>query len=157
MSEQFEKARKAAYRLLAHRARTEREIAGKLMQKGFDADTVRLVINNLQEYRMLDDRAYAESFVAGRRPGPRAAMSWELRKRGVAESIIESVLEGADNEAEFRIALAQAMSRIKKYGEDDYSLASLASYLRRRGFNQDAVDRVCGYLHDKRQPRDLDS
>lgn len=150
-SEKFEKARKAAYKFLTYRARTEYEITEKLLKKGFDGDTVSQVVKSLREYRMLDDQAYAERYVAGRSPLSRAAISGELRKRGVHESIIDGVLEGFDSEAEFRIALAQARSRIKRRGAE-YPLISMAAFLRRRGFNQEAVDRVCDYLENMRQP-----
>lgn len=151
-SEQFEKARRAAYKFLTCRARTEYEITERLLKKGFDGDTVGQVVKSLQEYRMLDDQAYAERYVTGRRrPAPRAVLFGELRKRGIQESIIDRVLEDVDSEAEFRVALAQAKSRIKRRGAEN-SLTGMAAFLRRRGFNQDAVDRVCHYLENMRQP-----
>ncbi|MFZ5633288.1 MAG: regulatory protein RecX [Bacillota bacterium] len=155
-SEQFEKARKAAYKLLNYRARTEYELTEKLLRKGFDGETVRQVINNLREYRLLDDQAYAESFVSRRPFRPQAVMAGELRNLGVNEYIINKVLVDVDSGAEFRIALAQAMSR-KKRRSVDYPLESIAAFLRRRGFSQEVVDRVCDYLQNMGNPRDLDS
>ncbi|MCL6611932.1 MAG: RecX family transcriptional regulator [Peptococcaceae bacterium] len=150
-SEQFEKARKAAYRILTYRARTEYEISEKLLRKGFDRETINQVIASLRDYRLLDDQAYAERFVAEKRSLPRAVVSGKLRSLGVKESVIQKVLEGVDPEAEFRIALSLALNRKKRRG-DGYPIESMAAFLKRRGFSQEAVDRVCTYLDDMRQP-----
>ncbi len=153
--DQFEKARKAAYRILTHRARSEYEIVEKLSRKGFDRDTISQVIKSLRDYRMLDDRTFAEDFVSRRGSWSRAVVAGRLRSLGIRESVIEKALEGLDPEAEFRIALSQALNRRKRRG-GDYPLESMAVFLRRRGFNQEVVDRVCSYL-EEHQPRDLDS
>lgn len=155
-SEQFEKARRAAYKILTCRARTEYEVSEKLFRKGFDRQTINQVIICLRDYRMLDDQAYAENFVTKKHYWPRAVVSGKLSSLGVREALIEKALQDSDPEAEFRIALSQVFNRKKRRG-GDYPLESAAAFLRRRGFSQEVVDRVCTYLEDMRQPRDLDS
>ena len=155
-SEEYERARKAAYRILTYRARTEYEIREKLFQKGFNKEIISQVITSLKDYRMIDDQTYAESLVSsGQRCSP-VELSGKLRRIGIKESIIEKVLETVDPEAEYRIALTQALSRKKRLG-DKYSLERVAYFLRTRGFNQEVIERVYNYLEGMPQPRDLDS
>jgi len=154
-SEYFEKARRAAYRFLAYKPRTEYEMAEKLLGKGFDRDTVDQVLVFLRAYKMIDDHAYAERFVARRNSWSRSVMSDRLKGLGVQEKVIQKALEGKDSEAEFRVALAQAMNRRRRRG--DNSPESMAAFLRRRGFSHEVSDKVCRYLENLTDPRDLDS
>jgi regulatory protein len=149
--EDFERAREAAYKFLAYRPRTEYEMTENLCRKGFDSETVSQVIKSLRDYRMLDDEAYAENYVARKNSRPRPVLAGELKNLGIRESIINRVLEGVDSGAEFRIALALAMGKRKRKGKE-YSPGSIAALLRRRGFSQETVDRVCDYLENLRQP-----
>lgn len=149
-SDLFDKARRAAYKYLTYRSRTEYEIKEKLLRKGFDAETVGRVIGSLREYRMLDDGVYADRYVAGRQNYSRAELSGKLRSLGIRESVINGALESIDTEAEFRIAVAQVMNRKKRRAEG-YTLEKAADFLRRRGFDPEVVDRVCHYLENMRQ------
>lgn len=153
--EQYERARRAALKILTYRARTEYEIGERLFRKGFDRDTIKDVIKNLRDYKMLDDDAFADRYVAQRPSWPRAVISGKLKGLGVREAVIEKALEGLDPEAEFRIALSQALNRRKRRG-DGYPLENVAAFLRQRGFSQEAVERVCVYLEDLRPTGDLD-
>ena len=149
-SDLFDKARRAAYKYLTYRSRTEYEIKEKLLKKGFDAETVGQVIGSLREYRMLDDGAYADRYVAGRQNYSRAELSGKLRSLGIRKSVINGALESIDTEAEFRIAVAQVMNRKKRRAEG-YTLEKAADFLRRRGFDLEVVDRVCHYLENMHQ------
>lgn len=155
-SEQFEKARIAAYKILNYRVRTEYELTEKLLRKGFDGETVTLLMKNLRENGLINDQSFAENYVAKRPLRPRGVLEAELRNLGISESIINKVLVNVDSGAEFRIALAQAMSR-KKRRIPDYPLENIAAFLRRRGFSQEIVDRVCDYLQSTDHTRELDS
>ena len=150
-SDEFEKARKTAYKYLSYRPRTEYEMTEKLFRKGFDNKTVSQVINSLREYRMLDDLSYAQDYVDKRHLRPRAVLAGGLKSLGVRESVVDGVLENIDPGAELRIAMALAMGRRKRRG-NDYPLVNIASFLRRRGFSQEVVGRVCDYLENMRHP-----
>lgn len=143
--DRFEEARRAAYRYLTYRARTGYEIKEKLLSKGFAPETVERVMEDLREYRMIDDSEYAERFVAKRQADSRAVISVKLRSLGIRESVISRTLEQRDSEAEFRIALALALNRRKRRGES-YPLGRIAAFLSRRGFGQEVVERVFRYL-----------
>lgn len=149
--EKYEKARKAAFRYLSYRPRTEYEITERLLRKGFDDQTVSLVIKNLRDYRLLNDYSYAESHVSNRPLRSRAALEGELKRLGVRESVTDRALESIDFGAELRVAMALAVGRRKRRGED-YPILNIASFLSRRGFSREVVERVCDYLENMRQP-----
>lgn len=148
--DEFEKAHKAAYKYLSYRPRTEYEMTEKLFRKGFNDTIVSQVIESLREYLMLDDQSYAQDYVDKRHLRPRAVLAGEL-KNLARESVVDGVLENIDPGAELRIAMALAMGRRKRRG-NDYPLVNIASFLRRRGFSQEVVDRVCDYLENMRHP-----
>lgn len=54
-----EKAKQKAFRLLAARARSEKEIRVKLKEKGFDEAIVEEVADRLRELKFLDDESFA--------------------------------------------------------------------------------------------------
>ncbi|MFZ5646284.1 MAG: regulatory protein RecX [Bacillota bacterium] len=149
--EKYEKARKAAYKYLSYRPRTEYEITERLLRKGFDEQTISQVVDKLREYRLLDDDSYVENYLAKRAMRSRAALEEELKNLGVRDSIADRALESIDSGAELRIAMALAISRRKRRG-NDYPIVNIASFLRRRGFSQEVVERVCDYLENMRHP-----
>lgn len=149
--EQYEKARKAAYKYLAYRVRTGRQVTEMLLRKGFDRETVTLVMDNLLEYGLLNDEAFAEQYVQKKPLRPRSVMAADLKHLGVDEHIVDRVLADIDSGAEMRVAMSLAMGMKKRRG-NDYPLAKIAAFLSRRGFSEDIVERVCSCLENMRQP-----
>ncbi|MFZ5597500.1 MAG: regulatory protein RecX [Bacillota bacterium] len=148
---EYEKARKIAYRYLSYRPRTEYEVGRMLMQKGFDDTIVGRVMENLREYRLLDDREFAGRYVARNLRHPRGVLEERLKRLGITESVAREALEEVDRDTEIRIAIALANGRIKRKGDNCF-IGDIAAFLQRRGFDQDVVGRVCNYLENKRQP-----
>src|SRR5690606_31067299 len=80
------KAREAALNLLSFRARTADELRRRLRRKEFPAEVVEACVSGLVERGMVDDSAFAETFVRDRvrfRPRGRRRLVQELRARGV--------------------------------------------------------------------------
>jgi regulatory protein len=93
--------REAALRLLAHRARSRRELETRLRRKDFPGRLIREVADELTHLGYLDDAAFARAWVADRlrlRPRGRRALAAELRKKGVAGALIEAALDDAFRE-----------------------------------------------------------
>jgi len=149
--EQYEKARKAAYKYLSYRVRTGRQVTEMLFRKGFDSETVTLVMDNLLEYGLLNDEAFAEQYVQKKSLRPRSVMAADLKRLGVDEYIIDRVLADIDSGAEMRVAMSLALGMKKRRG-NDYPLVKIAAFLSRRGFSQDIVERVCSCLENMQQP-----
>ncbi len=88
-------ARLVALRLLNRRDHTERELAGKLVERGFERGTADAVVLALARERLLDDARHAEHFVAAhaaRGQGP-VRIALALRELGVAPETVSAVVD----------------------------------------------------------------
>lgn len=96
--ETLDMCREAALRLLDAAARPSGALRGRLLDKGYDTDTVDEVIARLTRVGLLDDRAYAESAVrycVGRCMGRRGTVA-ELVRKGVDRGLAETVAAQAE-------------------------------------------------------------
>lgn len=150
------KAREAALSLLSVRARSIAELDRRLREKGFDAELVESTLARLREHGMLDDAAFAESFVRDRvrlKPRGRRSMQQELRRKGVdpalAGDAISEVMEG-ESTSELELARRAAARWRPRAGEDPQSARRrLFGFLARRGFGGDVSRTV---LAEKLEP-----
>jgi len=143
------RAREAALRLLSYRPRTRTELARRLEDKGFPGDVVARCLVRLDQSGLIDDRAFAESFVRDRlasRPKGRRALMHELRSRGVdletATAVVEEVVTGA-GESEVERARRAALRWRRRTGEDaEGARRRLVGFLGRRGFPPGVIRQV---------------
>src|SRR4051812_27267238 len=94
----LEKARTSAFDLLAHRARSEREMRQRLERKGYTAEVIEHVVAQLLDMKLLDDGEFAIAFARGRirgRPKAPRIILRELRARGVAPETAELGMQEA--------------------------------------------------------------
>ena len=91
-------ARVRSLALLSRAAHTAQGLARKLRARGFSADAVRHSLLRMRELGYLDDRAFAEAWVASRmslkKEGGKA-LSLGLLRRGVARALAEEVVAAA--------------------------------------------------------------
>jgi regulatory protein len=88
-------ARVAALDALARRDYASEDLRRKLLQKGYDSAVIALLIDQLSAEKLLDDRRYAENFVAyhaARGQGPLRVRA-ELRRKGLEGVLVEECLE----------------------------------------------------------------
>ena len=143
------KARDAALSLLSYRARTSVELKRRLKRKGFDEDVAAATVERLDELGVVDDAAFAESFVRDRvrlKPRGTRRLAGELRAKGVdddtARAAIAEVMEREET-TEVDLARAAAARWKPRAGEDPArARARLQGFLARRGFGGDAVRTV---------------
>ncbi len=128
-------ARAAAYRLLARRDRSRRELTERLSLK-FPRTAVAAVVEQLAADGLLDDdrlaRRLSESWAAERNFGP-LRIRRELARRGLAP-----VADAIPDPDAVRAAAVRAARRHLKPGADPgdpRTVRRLAGYLQRRGFS----------------------
>lgn len=94
--------RERALRLLARREHSRAELVSKLGQAGFPVDEIGPLLDEFEEKNWLSDRRFAESYVADHRVRAGSIkLAYDLRQRGVSDSIIEAVIrENRDSEFE---------------------------------------------------------
>lgn len=128
-----------AYRLLGHRARSTEELRRRLLAKEHDDQAVADAIARLTADGLLDDVAFARSYVADKR----RMDGWGaerirrgLRELGVGSGVVDEALsEGADEETS---ELDRALAVLRKRGGPDQPLEAARrrafQALQRRGF-----------------------
>lgn len=127
--------REQALACLARREHSRAELVRKLSQSGHAEEEIAALLDDFEARHWLSDRRYAESYVADHRArsGP-IKLAYELRLRGVDDSIIDAVLaETRDSE----LARAREIWR-KKFGNPPtcaHEKARQIRFLQGRGFS----------------------
>jgi regulatory protein len=131
--------------LLARREHTSAEARQKLLEQGFEAAVVELVITDFIERHLLDDARYAEHYVsahAGRGQGP-VRIRHALDDLGLAAATIEQALEAGPD---FRILCRQLRQR--RFGDappaDWTEKGKQVRFLQYRGFSLDHIRSALG-------------
>lgn len=129
-----------AVRLLAGRAHSRHEIESKLRKKGFDTATIASVTERLDQLRLLDDHAFAGSYVAGlsrRRPEGRLRTRARLKQKGLSDEIIDETLSSSDQKA---LCLSAAEKKLRSLsGPPDAIKKKLTTFLINRGFDWETI------------------
>jgi len=137
----FEDTLSRALRFLETRPRSEREVRTRLAQKGTPPELIDRVIERLRGIGLIDDAAFAQFWVENRNQfNPRGArlLKAELRQKGVAAEVVETVDEDVDEAAgarEVALRLARRLARLDRPTFRQRLWAQLA----RRGFDYDAI------------------
>lgn len=106
--------RTAAYRLLARRSRSIRELTFRLMEKGFPEAAVTPVIERLRELNYLDDaavaRQWARSYAVNSLWGD-LKISARLRDMGIPDELVPGAVEEARKEFSQREAILKILEK----------------------------------------------
>ena len=149
-TETLRKARESALRLIGYRDRSVSELRRRLIGKGYAEDITDEVIDRFCRAGLLDDGKFSRDWVEARmasKPMGKSRLAWELRSKGVSAATVEEALENVEEEAEESAALELARARLGKMDPEDPSLKSrLGSFLRRRGFGWEVINRVLNEL-----------
>ena len=142
-------ALKFAMKLIGLRRRSVFEITKRLEQKNFEKETIKQVLEELDRYGYTDDEKFAESYINDRvnfRPCGRAAIEMGLRKKGIAENIINDKIDGLMNEEkELKLAKNLAERKLKTIGKNTGEREirqKIASYLKSKGYSFDIINRI---------------
>ncbi|MDD5289389.1 MAG: RecX family transcriptional regulator [Dehalococcoidales bacterium] len=134
----------AAYRYLSYRPRSETEMRERLHRRGFEDPQIEIVINKLKEQNLLDDTAFAQFWTENRetfRPRSKRLTKLELKKKGVADTIIDEVTSQADDtDSAYHAALGKAQHL--PHQEYEVFRRRLGDYLKRRGFDYSVINQT---------------
>ncbi len=149
--DQIEVANERALNFLSYRPRSVAEVRRRLTEKDFDEAAIDQVIARLSRAGLLDDEAFARYWIDNRnthKPRGRRALRYELRQKGVPESVIsDSLYDYNEADAAYRAGATRAEKLVRSRSYDTNTLRSkLLAYLNRRGFSYDiareTVDRL---------------
>lgn len=130
----------AAYRFLANRPHSERELSQKLRRR-FGEEAVNSAITELKEHDLLNELDFARYWCETReafKPRSRRLTGLELRQKGVAPEVIETAVSTLDDAVSaYRAALKKA--HLLKSEDYDTFERKLSGYLGRRGYNYEVI------------------
>ena len=141
-SDQVHRCFDAALRYLSYRPRSEFEIRGRLQRRGFDDSSVDAVMARLKERGLVDDTAFAQFWKDNREsfsPRSQRLTRLELKQKGVADDVIERVVDMVDDDDS---AYRAALSKARSLSLSDYQSFNrrLGGYLKRRGFGYGVIN-----------------
>jgi regulatory protein len=143
----------AALHYIEYRPRSEAEVRRHLQYKRmFSEDCVRRAVDKLRELQLINDRAFSEMWARDRvsyRHKSSRMVRHELMQKGVDAGVIDKVTGGIDDEAN---ALKAGATKARQLGKLEYQefYKRLASYLSRKGFGAELVQRVVRRLWEER-------
>jgi regulatory protein len=151
-----EVAYERALNLLSYRPRSTAEVRRRLTEKQFDEQTTAEVIARLTRAGLLDDEVFARYWIENRdtfKPRGSRALRYELRQKGVADSVLDAVLTDYDeSDAAYRAGLTRAQRLARQFTDIDTLRSKLLAFLSRRGFSyglaRDTVDKILTELHE---------
>ena len=151
-AEELIAARTAAFRYLAVRPRTEREIRDALREKEFSDAVAAETIRGMKDARLLDDALFARSFIRNAlalKPAGRVLLRRKLLllgvDRGLADEALDEILEGVSQQDEADRAASAFVARksaTRKEKGDAKLRQRLTAYLLRRGYTWDVVEQA---------------
>lgn len=140
--DQHEEAYQKALHFLSYRPRSSDEVRRNLTQRGLSEELVGDTLQRLQQAGLVNDAEFARSWIENRdtfRPRSQLALRTELRRKGLADEVIESALRDHVNEE------VLALDAARKYAARLAGLAwpdfrrKLGAFLARRGFSYDTI------------------
>jgi regulatory protein len=149
-----------ALRLLAYRARSEKELRDALARRGVAEDVREETLARLRGLSLIDDEAFARSWVDSRdrtAPRGRAMIASELSAKGVRRETVERCVSAVDEaQAAYRAGVRRARSLASApYPEFRRRVGDL---LLRRGFEHElarsVVQRLWQETHAGRPPEE---
>ena len=150
--------RDVAFSYLDTSMRTSYEVRSRLREAGCPETLIPEIISMLEDYRYIDDEAYAAAYVRQERKlrhRSRRDMTDRLTAKGVDRRWIEAAyaMEGEDAETTAAISLIEKKTRKSKP-----DVQKLAAFLARRGFSYDTIRQAmaaCGEASMNESPDDF--
>jgi regulatory protein len=139
---EFERAERAAFRLLAYRARGIEELRGRLRKKGFSAPATDAVIDGLVRQGFLDDDGFAFEWArshAVHRLWSDVKLAAGLREKGVSRDMTVRAIsrvrrDFTEREAVSRIAAKRARNEAARGPQENDTVKRMVRNLLARGF-----------------------
>jgi regulatory protein len=140
-------ARTIALRKLTASARTRHELDDALQKKNVPEEIATTVLDRLEEVGLVDDEAFAQSWVESRqqrRHLSRSALRRELTSKGVDRDHVDAALSSVDAEDELTAARALVAKKAAATQGLDPVVRHrrLAGVLARRGFGSGIISTV---------------
>ncbi|MCK4560677.1 MAG: RecX family transcriptional regulator [Calditrichia bacterium] len=150
--ENFIAIREQAWRFLARRMHSEKELRDKLINKGYDQENIDNIILELKNKNYLNDNSFARQLISDeiylKKCGP-VLIKNKLLKKGVEITLVSSLIdEFYDEELQYqncRYFANKKFSSLKNIS-DSSKKTKLANFLIQKGFSWDICNRIISEL-----------
>ena len=130
--------------LLARREHSTRELKNKLLKREFTVEQIEQTIGKLQQEGLQSDQRFAEAYIhmrTNRGYGP-YRIQMELLERGVAEQLIEQLLQIDDETWQERIVKVWQKKFHSCYPTNPMEYKKQLDFLQYRGFDLKQINRL---------------
>lgn len=141
----FDDAKNYSARLLSQRSYTVKAMKEKLLSHIGDEEITEKTIDFLKEYRLLDDYDYATRYAHDLLHLKKLGISqikWKLKEKGIAQNIIEHVINELDCEDTILENLESLAAKKINKNYDIKNIAKVKRYLASRGYSFDQINSV---------------
>ncbi len=140
MPNELESAKNFALRLIKFRMRSKHELQSRLKRKQFSEKIIKQVLDFLSDLGYVNDLTFAKTWVNDRlqfNPRSRKLLVYELKNKGIDETIIKQSIAGLSSEIEEQMARELVLKRLPKLKglSREIKQRRLSGYLNRRGFS----------------------
>jgi regulatory protein len=149
-----------ALHFLSYRPRSSSEVRQNLARRGISETLVDETLDRLQAAGLVNDEAFARDWVENRntfRPRGKPALRMELRRKGLSEEIVRSVLDAQVNESALALEAARKYARRLAGLEWPEFRQKLGGFLGRRGFSYTVLAPVVSEVWKESQTADAGS
>jgi len=153
--DEFARARNYAYLLISYRDRSEFELKKRLVDKGFNREVAREVLDFLKNQNLVDDKMYVNKYldeVLTGKPMGKMRVLYELKSKRIREETIKNVLDkklGIEIEKKLAEKAAYKKMKVLKDYPPETAKRRLFNHLKNRGFQYDIINEVMkGFLSD---------
>ncbi|MEG1520340.1 MAG: RecX family transcriptional regulator [Clostridia bacterium] len=142
-----DKALNYAFGYLSKYRKTEKELANKLVEKGYLPQIVEYVMTKTKDYNFVNDVDYANSYVDfnKHKKGVRL-LKMELKNKGVEESILNDLQVDKDEEKKYLNALVEKFFKNKEVTREN--IQKLYRFLLSKGFDYDGAKTALAQFKD---------
>ena len=160
MQDEREITYQKALHFLSYRPRSSAELRQNLSKRGITESLIEETLNRLQSTGLVNDEAFARAWVENRNtfhPRGKPALRMELRRKGLSDEIVQSVLESQGNEAALAFMTARKYARRLLGLEWPEFRQKLSGFLARRGFSYTTLAPVVSEVWQETQTADAGS
>ena len=141
-----QRAKNVLLHQLSRSMKTRFQLQEILKKREIPDEIAQLALDRFTEAQLIDDAVFAAAYVRTRLENGRSvsAIRGELRRKGVAQELIEAELVGVDSDLEQEIANKLAANRYSRMLnlEAEVRKRRLLGFLQRRGFSQSIAYRA---------------
>ncbi|GGF55367.1 regulatory protein RecX [Marmoricola endophyticus] len=132
---------------LTAQAKSRHDLAAKLAQREVPADVATKLLDRFEQVGLIDDEAFARSWVEQRHRGKglaRRALAHELRRKGIDDEVAAEALEEVDTDDEVEAARQLVRKKLRSVQglDEQKAVRRLVGMLARKGHSSGIAFRV---------------